>query len=160
MEFPSHFFHPFIVHAPVLFPLIIFLLCLLRWRDLSSFRTELWIILALQSVFTVMAFYSGSWVSDTIIERVQPSVREAIEWHYLWGRIVLIGSLVTGAVVVVATIATRHERCFALLAVFLSFSLSVLSLVAGASGGELVHDHGINFLFLEQPVFLEQHSGE
>jgi len=101
-----------------------------------------------------MAFYSGSWVSDAIAERLQPSVREALEWHYLWGRIVLFGSLVTGAVVVVATIATRHERHFALLAIILSFSLGVLSLIAGASGGELVHDHGINLRLLEP------HSGE
>lgn len=154
MEFPSHFFHPFIVHAPVLLPLIIFLLCLLRWRDLSSFRTELWVLIALQCIFTVMAFYSGSWVSDTIVERLQPSVREALEWHYLWGRVVLFGALVTGAVVIVATIATRHERHFTFLAILLSFSLSVLSLVAGASGGGLVHEHGINV------PLLEPHSGE
>lgn len=150
MELPSHFFHPFIVHAPVLLPLVVFLLCLLRWRNLPSFRMELWILVALQSVFTVMAFYSGSWSSDTIVDRLPIGAREALDWHYLWGRIVLLSSLVTGTVVVVATIATRHKRRFAFLAICLSFSLSILSLIAGASGGGLVHEHGINLLFIER----------
>jgi uncharacterized membrane protein len=106
-------------------------------------------IVALQCVFSLMAFYSGSWVSDTVVERLQPSAREALEWHYLWGRVVLLGSLVTGVVVVVGTIATRHERPFAFLAILISFSLSALSLIAGATGGVLVHEHGINLLFTE-----------
>jgi len=148
MEVPPHFFHPFVIHGPLIFPFVLFLVCLFRLENLSSVKNELLALVILQIGLAAWAFYSGSWTTDGIIEDVHPTAKEALEWHYFWGRVLLLASLVTGGAIFVGIIAVRHEKTFAALALLMSLFLCLLSIFTGATGGSIVHEYGMNTLLI------------
>ncbi|MCI5066604.1 hypothetical protein MRY87_12850 [bacterium] len=135
------FFHPLLVHFPIVLSLLS-ILALVWWRNqLQEQRTPLLFLSLSVLISSLFAFYSGSWSGDLIVERLSPEASESYSWHYLWGRLSLFTSVVTAILVLFATLATKKREIFFWSALISALTLTTVILLAATSGGELVHTH-------------------
>ncbi|MCB0328755.1 MAG: hypothetical protein KDD70_03805 [Bdellovibrionales bacterium] len=143
---PNHFYHPFIVHVPIVLPFVG--LGLLVWwsEKVSDHKGELISLFAIQLFFAFAAFYSGSFAGEPVVEKLSPAAHSVYDWHYTFGRLTIFASAIALAGVSIATVATQKKRAFYGVAVLCSLLLCVLVILSGFTGGSLIHEYGINEL--------------
>lgn len=142
--------HPFFVHFPIaLFTFAFFCDVSLLVRFRISWLDRAVVLLYVASAFGALAAaISGKLAADSMIERLEPSVSDAVALHGDWAFFAAIAVVVTAALRFDTTWRDRdHEHPVLHRARLIAFAaaavaLGVLIHTAGR-GGELVYRHGV-----------------
>ncbi len=138
---PDHYFHPMLVHFPVVLPFVIVGVILFSKDSTLIFRLCLF-----NALFACIAFYSGQWVGDEIAPQLDVHAADIFGWHAFLGRGTLFISVTLAIFSAVSRIATKHEQVFKGAVLLFAVFACIFAAIGGYTGGRLVHEFGVNSL--------------
>ncbi len=149
-EFPNY--HPLIVHFPIVFLLVAFLMQVFGFFVKSDTYHKT--ILVLAALGYAAAYLAAAWRHPHIdVNAVSESVRQIFDQHQLYAKwAVYLGG--AGALAKAAELYFKRKTILVILTTLLLAGAATLVSISGHHGAELVHKHGVG----TQGRHLEMHE--
>ncbi|MEF3191611.1 MAG: DUF2231 domain-containing protein [Campylobacterales bacterium] len=141
--------HPFFVHFAVALPIVAFVLDLgHRVRGSEVWARCAMIMMIAGALMVALAFFSGHFAEESVESFLSPAAKELFETHEVMGKVVMGLMLVLA----VARLYLGTKEASYMRSLYLGALAIVIALILyqGKVGGELVYEHGVGTVLMQQ----------